>query len=444
MTPRAASVIRGVGLAAGLLASPLFGGCATPATDTRASGQTRIDLVASKDTWLATYATHAPVSELVFMRQPDDSRTKDWKPAPGVEIIRTAKVERLHRIDGQAFSTAAVSVPAAYRDLPMDYAPFSPFGDGGMLAYTGRFFACASECPDDATFALTLSAPNQTILVDGARHNDKAAWTDTTEGRSVYVGETAPVDTPDFLAVIDTALPDTIRTQLAAQLPAFMHYFAGHMGALPERPMLFASYDIRDQGGWGRQGGTLTGQVFVHFYGAAWPQEMAKPGFAGDLAWHFAHEAGHLFQNQIYVGDDDASWIHEGGAEAFAAIAMRAQGQRAEADAHIAASAITCHDKLAGRSIRAALTAGEYEVAYACGLQINLGLDAELRRVAPTSDGLFSVWREYRARVADRSPTTEDFYAAIARVGNPAIAAFVRESVDAPAAPPGASGNGQW
>ena len=29
-----------------------------------------------------------------------------------------------------------------YSRLPKDYAPFSPFGDGGMLFHTGRLFAC--------------------------------------------------------------------------------------------------------------------------------------------------------------------------------------------------------------------------------------------------------------------------------------------------------------
>ena len=433
--------LRSAFIAAGLLA-----GCTTSASD-KPIGPPAVAHIAieaaTPTVWTATYRLPAPATELVFMRQPDDSRTKDWKPASDFEIVRTDNAERLRRKDRAPFDSAQVDVPAAYRDLPMDYAPFSPFGDGGMLAYTGRLFACPTECADSAAFDLSLKATGHAILVNGVRHRDTAAWTDSAEGRSIYVGETAPVETPDFLAVIDTALPDAIRTQLAADLPGFMHFFADRMGALAERPMLFTSYDLKHQGGWGRQGGTLPGQVFVHFYGPNWPAEMAKPGFSADLAWHFAHEAAHLYQSQIYIGDDDASWIHEGGAEAFAAIAMRAQGQGKAADAHVAASAKTCHDKIAGRSIRAALTAGEYEVAYACGLQVNLGLDAELRRIAPASDGLFSVWRAYRDAVAGRAATTDDFYAAIAKVGNPATAAFVRKAVDTPFVS-GSGGSGQW
>ena len=440
-------------LRSALLVAGLVAGCTTSGFEGPITSPTvaRIAILAeTPEQWIAAYHLPAPVTELVFARQPDDSRTKDWQPSRDFEIIRTGGAERLRRKDGAPFAYAKVSVPAAYRDLPMDYAPFSPFGDGGMLAYSGRFFACPVECSGAAVFQMQLTAPGHTILVDGVRHKDNATWRDSAEGRSVYVGETAPVETPDFLSVIDAALPEKIRTQLAADLPGFMRFFAERMGALPERPMLFASYDIRPTAGFGRQGGTLPGQVFVHFYGEAWPEQMAKPGFGADLAWHFAHEAAHLYQRQAYVGSDASSWIHEGGAEAFAAIAMRAQGQAAGADAHIAASAATCAKKLSARSVHGALTAGDYDVAYACGLQINLALDAELRRVAPSSDGLFTVWRRFQDQVKGREPAEDDFLAAIAFVGNDGLAARVRDMVDTPSpaftlvGQASGGGHGQW
>ncbi len=418
-----------------MLAAGLLAGCTTPAFDGPITPPTvaRIGMsIGVNDRWIVTYVLPAPVTELVFRRQPDDSRTKDWIPIPGYEIVRIDGAERIRRTNGRPMTEAGFAVPAAYRDLPMDYAPFSPFGDGGMLAYTGRFFACPTECADDASWEMLLNVPGRTVLVDGVRYRDQAKWTDSAEGRNIYVGETAPVETPDFLAVIDKALPDAIRTQLAADLPGFMHYFADRMGALPERPMLFASYDIRPTNGFGRQGGTLPGQVFVHFYGEAWPKEMAKPSFAGDLAWHFAHEAGHLYQHQVYATGEQSAWVHEGGAEAFAAIAMRAQGKSAEADSHIAASAADCKKKLGARTIHAALGEGEYHVAYSCGLQVNLALDAELRRIAPASEGLFSVWRRFQEQSKGREPTEDDFLAAIAFIGNADIAARVRDVVSKP------------
>ena len=127
-----------------------------------------------------------------------------------------------------------------------------------------------------------------------------------------------------------------------------------------------------------RQGGTLPGQVFVHFYGSVWPERMAEPGFGDDLAWHFAHEAGHLYQGQIFINGEGA-WVHEGGAEALAALALRLQDKTAAADTHVAASTAICREKLRARSINIALKKGEHDVAYACGLLVNLALDAETR-----------------------------------------------------------------
>lgn len=414
-----------IGLAA------LLGSCTTAVPDV-APSMMQIGISAvSDESWSASYILPEPASELVFARQPDDSRARHWVPAPGFEIVRSEGAERLRRTDGAPFREATVAVPPLYRDLPMDYAPFSPFGDGGRLVFTGRFFACPGVCADDETWQLTLDAPGRSILVDGQLHRSRALWTDGDSGRNVYVGETAPVETPDFLAVIDTALPASIREQLAKQLPGFMQLFAERLGALPERPMLFASYDIAHADGWGRQGGTLPGQVFVHFYGSAWPEQMAKPGFADDLAWHFAHEAAHLYQHQIFINGEGA-WIHEGGAEALAAIALRLQGQEAAAAGHTEASDQSCRRLLGSRSIRAALAAGEYQVAYACGLQVQLALDTELRNIAPTADGLFTVWNRYRDRVSGKTATEEDFFLAIADVGGPTIAASVRKLVDTP------------
>lgn len=395
-------------------------------------GMTRISiLAASSEQWTVNYVLPEPATELVFARQPDDSRMRDWRPGPGFEIVRANDLERLRRTDGAPFREASAAVPPVYRDLPMDYGPFSPFGDGGTLVQSGRFFACPAECRDDATWQVMLEAPGRSILVDGKRQTDRAIWNDDGSGRNVYVGETAPVETPDFLAVIDTALPAAIRAQLSEQFPGFMHFFAERLGALDERPMLFASYDLNHRDGWGRQGGTLPGQVFVHFYGPVWPERMAQPGFGDDLAWHFAHEAGHLYQGQIFINGEGA-WVHEGGAEALAALALRLQGKTAAADAQVSASAAACREKLRGRSISAALRDGEHDVAYACGLQVSLVLDSEARRIAPSSDGLFTIWKRYRERVKEKQPTEEDFLLAVSDVAGAGVARRIRALVHTP------------
>lgn len=407
--------------------------CAAGQETSRTTDVARIDMALTQDgQWAATYTLPQPATELIFARQPDASRVEDWKAPPGFEIVQVDGQERIRRADGQRFNEAAVYMPPLYRSLPKDYAPFSPFGDGGLLAHTGRFFACPDECPNDATWQMSLAAPGKTILASGNRTRDAASWSDSADGQNIYLGQSTPVETPDFLAVIDAALPEQIGAQLAQQMPHFMHLFAEHLGDLPDRPMLFASYDVAHKTGMGRQGGTLPGQVFVHFYGADWDKQMSRPGFTEQLAWHFAHEAAHLYQHQVFTDTGTGAWIHEGSAEAMAAIALSLDGRAGAVKQHVAALADKCRKLLGDRTIHDALAASEFDVAYACGIQLNLDIDADLRARFPDKDGLFAVWRRYIARVANRPATEADYLASIAEVGGPDLAARIGAMLGTP------------
>lgn len=79
---------------------------------------------------------------------------------------------------------------------------------------------------------------------------------------------------------------------------------------------------------------------------------MTKPEFADDLAWHFAHEAAHLYQRQVFAGAGDA-WIHEGSAEALAALALRSLHSSMEEfiDTRIARAREKCQEQLGDQAI---------------------------------------------------------------------------------------------
>lgn len=378
--------------------------------------------------WTVAYRLARPVRDVVFARNPNDSRVRQWRPEPGFAVVRQGGEERVRRQDGRAFRAVRLQVPPAYVELPADYAPFSPFGDGGLLAYSGRFLACAGPCVEGARWKVDLSAPGRTVLVDGVRTQGRARWRDGGQGRNVYVGSTAPVETPELVTVIDRALPPVIRTQLLDDLPRHMRFFAARLGRLEQRPMLFASYDLAHPTGFGRQGGTLPGQVFVHFYGARWPAEMAKLHFADELAFHFAHEAAHLFQRNVY-GEKADYWIHEGGADALAILALRASGPEgvANADILVAAARRRCQDDLDGQSLRDAAAGGNQYAAYRCGMLVSLALHERLG-----GDGLFALWRAY----AQVGPGTREaqFLGEVRRLGGAALAGQLRALVRAPGA----------
>jgi hypothetical protein len=382
--------------------------------------------------WRVAYHFEAPVHQLVFVRSPDDSRTRNWKTSAEFELVAAPEGEKAVRRDGAAFTDVSFAVPPAYSVLPKDYAPFSPFGDGGLLFHTGRFFACADTCPANARWRMELVArPGRHVLVNAQRRESQASWLDGDEGRNIYVGEGNVVQSPDFVAVIDGALPEAIRNALIAQLSQFMHYFSRRFGSLPSRPTLFASYDMAYEPGFGRQGGTLPGQIFVHFYGKGWPERMQMTGFAEDLAWHFAHEAAHLYQRRR--SSDRDAWVHEGSAEALAALAIQATTPEAGdfVRARIQRARDTCAGSLRGEPLREKMRANASELAYSCGLVLNLAIDSAVRSVSPGSEGLYAVWRDYIRRTTHTEHPGEDaFLAAVASASNSTLAESLRRALN--------------
>lgn len=386
-----------------------------------------------KSHWRAEYTLTKPAAKLLFGRSPDASRAETWNVEDGFEIVSTADGEIARRKDGRAFRELTVQVPPVYRMLPKDYAPFSPFGDGGMAMYTGRFFACADACVGEQRWKFDLRADKDDhIIVNDKRVKGRASWIDKDDGRVVYIGATEPLATPELIAVIDGALPEAVRTQLFEQLPAFMQHFAVELDPLDERPMLFVSYDLSHPKGWGRQGGVLPGQIFIHFYGNHWREEVKQPSFANDLAWHFAHEAAHLFQRHLYAREKGEWWIHEGAADAFAAIVLRGLDSSSSdyIDSRIAGARSACAEQLGAKGLAEAIESGTFDVAYTCGLVVNFDLHERMRR-SGNEHGLYAVWREYLKLARETAPGKSAYLAAIAQVAPTDVVERVRAIFDA-------------
>ena len=403
----------------------------TPIVAISATPEILVTALHDKQQWQVRYDFDAPVTSFRFARTPDDSRIRDWLPDIGFEIASIAGGDLVRRKDGAAFTSVRFRMNPAYRVLPQDYAPFSPFSDGGTLFHTGRFFACAESCADDATWSITLWAgAEDRIVLGGKVLRAEASWTDTADGQMIYVGTQAPVQTQDFISFIDPGVPEQIRSQLLVQLPRLMHTFAQKFGPLPTKPTLFVSYDALHPRGWGRQGGVLPGQVFTHFYGSKWDEEMKKETFADELSWHLAHEAAHLYQHQQFSNEDP--WIHEGSAEAFAALALQSEIP-AYVEAKRNGAAEACQDQRKGRSIRETITAGTFDAAYSCGLLVNLKIDAAVRK-ASNHDGLFAVWKNYLGRVEKSGSAAGEaaYLDAIEAVGSQTISEWTRTSVSTP------------
>ncbi|WP_374555704.1 hypothetical protein [Thermomonas sp.] len=430
-----------------LLLSPLAANAADTPADRAAPGVDALPAIAlaraPDGRWSVRYALPAPATRLVFSR-PDTHgiRARDWAPLdPAFRIAVEDGIEVVRRQDGRAFREAAFAMRPLYVSLEKDYAPFSPFGDGGLLLYTGRFHACADRCEglDAPAWRLTLVPPANQHAIVGGRVVDTVDVMDGEDGTNLYVGSAVPVETPDVVAVIDAAMPTDIRTRLTTLLPRLMAVYAGQLGALPTKPMLFASRDAAHPGGgYGYQGGTLPGQVFMHLYGDN--PAFATPAFAGRLDAFFAHEAAHLYQHYPEAAQAD-TWIHEGGADALAAVALRqlGEGDPAAVPAQLAQARTACATSLAAGPLAEAGTRGDFDAYYRCGFVLQMAVDAAVRRASNGQCDLFCVWRDFQGRVRNGAPWTGATFIAAARSrGGDAVAEFLRAATEGRAEAPGA------
>ena len=418
---------------AGLLLSGCVGGEATrPAALSEPLGPAVVIDATDQARIVATYTVVDPVHALAFRRVPDDQRAERWRSTdPGFRIVHDASAssDRIVRGDGAAFTEVRIEVPAAYATFPKDYAAFMPYRDEGLLIHSGRFQTCADACgaegqPDPAeAFPMTvLYSEDEHVIVEGRLiTGGEAAWTDRRDGTMVYVGQARPMETSAVVGVIDPALPPAFRAQLDDLFPRLMAYYAERLGALDERPMLFVSLD-RDaaadddppSSSFSSQGGTLPGQVFMHLAGDGWLED--PPGWDAEtvsfLPWFFAHEAGHLYQRSEFSEPSPAdTWIHEGGADAFAAITLRDLGvEEAYVTTRLPADARRCEEGLRRGPLSTAGERGDFDLYYQCGLTIQMLADREVRAASGGRATLFDVWADFLRRTEDGAPwSTETF-----------------------------------
>ena len=237
-----------------------------------------------------------------------------------------------------------------------------------MVFHSARFFACANLClSNENIWYIRLTVPGRdTILFSGNVVKNQASWYDSNDGTKVFVGQLKPIHNSRFSAVIDPALPSAIVENLSAFLPKAMEVLANQLKANSKHPMLFASYGPTDEEEYGRQGGVLPNQIFMHWYGKITPINQYE------LLWFYAHEAVHVYQDiaAAKIAEKDA-WIHEGHAEYLASKLL--EQFLPESKSYILSrlnqAEAECKQMLKTTSLDVLAENGEYQALYYCGLQ---------------------------------------------------------------------------
>ncbi|RUO58655.1 hypothetical protein [Pseudidiomarina marina] len=370
-----------------------------------------ITLSKSEIGWTVTYQLNEPVSQLEFVRSPNNSRATRWQPlTDNIEIAWQNGSEVIRSQNGEPFTEAAFTLDASYTTLPKDYAPFSPFSDGGMLVHTARFFACAESCGaahHEWPMAVNLTT-NDYMLVDGQLRLGFHEWLDRDSGRAIYIGSQPPETFSALVAIIDPALPSSLRQNMITELPMIMSYYTKELGALSQTPTLFASYSDFDGSYYGHQGGVLPNQVFMHWYGEQALDNVDEQ----NTLWFFAHEIAHLFQGAgLKYSSSDEAWIHEGAAELMSYLytdAKLAKSNQLVQDA-VRKAQTECVASWPASEPFVIVGRINFKAHYSCGLVANAELHAQLQANGIRS-GIFALWETYSELVADGAAADSETY----------------------------------
>lgn len=406
-----------------LLTAPLSGGVAR-------LEQIDIHASAGEGRWSATYRFSAPIERAVFVRQGNFRRVGWRAETRGYSVARDGDQDAIRlKPKARPARSITISFPFDTTHPEKDYQLFQPFSDGSLLLYTGHLeIETAGHKP--ARFRLT-PRKGEHIVVGGRVHRKPLAWTDPDpDGTYVYYGTIKPVESEGMLAVLDPGAPAWLVSRLREGVPALFADYRKLTGvALDTRPTVFLSFSkAADPTSTTWKGGTLTGIIQMHIETVATAPED-RPLLERFFKF-LAHESAHLWNGQMFKSrGEQQSWMHEGGADAFAWRAIRRAGiltdeqftDRQLTDLNL------CLSALGSESLQETEKKGRFGAVYTCGSALAWFTEAALQKADARAD-LHTLWRElFERAAASGHGYDETMYLAILRerTSNDAALAFM-------------------
>ncbi|MBK7961477.1 MAG: hypothetical protein IPK04_09930 [Bdellovibrionales bacterium] len=179
-----------------------------------------------RDAWRATFHTSQPTTSLVFDRQVNRFRAKNWKPlTEGVTIIYRDNKEQI--ISSSPFQEASFEFDSYYEMTPR-ITSSSKHSMTVVSSCTGHLNACLSRTKNVISVEFSfVPRTDERGIVLGAVFNSANKWMDqTSRGTYVYFGTIKPMTTKFLTAIIDPKLPKWIYNKLDALLPMLFEHYA--------------------------------------------------------------------------------------------------------------------------------------------------------------------------------------------------------------------------
>lgn len=320
-----------------------------------------------------------------------------------------------------------VEIDEVFVESAGNYPVMIPFSDGGIVLFTDHlrvsWLNCLYECSENdirdralqsPTFvAKFLPAHDEYVIANGRVSNRVISTPPSTGGTVVYFGPQEPVQGYGFTYIADQSLPHWIRKELQGTWPRIIQLYSRRLGIdLPSRPLVFIPYlsgPRRAQASF--SGSVLGSKVVLGLFGERWKEPSAEARV--DLIRLMAHESFHLWNASLFrsIATPGGEWLHEGSADAFAALALSELGlidRLTFIDIHREALN-RCALGLAGGSLADPPKPWTVRAAYDCGSIMQLLLDRALR---DKGEDLWKFWIALFTQAAKASGyyTREDFF----------------------------------
>jgi hypothetical protein len=340
--------------------------CATPLL--HAEGQPELAVAVdvhhvAKDLWRVDYRFALPVTA-VKLHSIGDFRQQEWKVlTPGMGMASSEDFDVL-AAKGKPFRMASVQIRTFDGWSPKEYVSFNRFGDGGTSVYLGHL---QGDVEQDKK---TLSMRTDIKLFGLAQENVIAPPANRLDPGGprgyAYFGPSQAVLAGAVKVLIDPRTPQWAReTILDVGAKTSGYYETAYQRQLKDELLIMVSIGNVESPGFSIKGGAINGAGQVAYLLEGKQVQSDHPKLREYVSKNVAHEMAHIWQLAISrggIGDAQAQWIHEGGAEAMALDALLQTGVYSKelVTAYRAKQAAAC-EKLGG-------AVDTYDGIYACGL----------------------------------------------------------------------------
>ncbi|MDC1174111.1 hypothetical protein OAT67_01850 [Bacteriovoracaceae bacterium] len=324
-----------------LLVGLLIFGCATRPTTSKKNVLIRVEHKRKTDSWQVEISLPSKVKALVFNRQTNTFRRKNWKVnGQDLEIRHIDGKEYIVSKTEKEFNSVSLSHKSYYEYTPKDYEFFFKYSSGDVLMYSGHYDVvpiynnfdfkkgiAEKDWPENgplSEFILIPSKNEKIVILGNVYEKNEVNWTDIKgKGTYIYWGNNNPLDTKRLVVVVDKKVPKWLSLAVNKNLPTLFDFYNRKIGIpLNFKPVVYLSYEGEDEEGLSNTGGTLPGLIQLTLRGKDWKKNNSE---SFEYLYKFlAHESAHLWNGQMFnYSDGKHSWMHEGGADAFAYRALR-------------------------------------------------------------------------------------------------------------------------